>query len=170
MLYLCLLVSPPSRSSAKQANKKLPSPSQKQTMTILRNYPFCSPIITPITIRVTRRFGWEKRKQQMFPNSPPKLFHIWEGNHSCGYLVPTPRENRRRALRAEAVQFVPSREIGKPLFWQPSTEPRLRCTISSLPCPSPYSLTPVLTGNQSNVFPRPASLFLCRFGLWAFFK
>lgn len=42
-------------------------------MIIPRNYPFGFPMIIPITVCVTRRWGWEKREQQMFPNLPAKL-------------------------------------------------------------------------------------------------
>lgn len=90
----------------KACKENLPTPIQKQTTIIPRNHSFCFPVILPITIRMTRRWG-RKREQQMFPKLSGqavwKMFHIWEGNHSCmncsSYLIPAPTENWRGAQR-----------------------------------------------------------------------
>lgn len=94
------------KSKCKACKEKPPTPIQKQTMDYpgkSRIYPFCFPIVIPITVWMTGRWGWEKGEQQMFPNicqAVWKMFHIWEGNHSCmncsSSLIPIPTENWRK--------------------------------------------------------------------------
>lgn len=72
------------KSKCNACEGKLPASIQKLPMIISRNYSFCFPILIFSTVGITRRRGWEKRRESTscFQNS--QLIYLEDVSHLGG--------------------------------------------------------------------------------------